>query len=41
MKAITLAKLYRSLRDLEYEVRVPDEIAARARRSIARMLEAV
>ncbi len=38
MKAITLAKLYRSLRDEVHEVRVPEEIAARARASIERML---
>ncbi len=41
MKTITLPKLYRSLRDMVYEVRVPDEIAARARRAIERMLEIV
>ena len=38
MKAITLAKLYRCLRDLVYEVTVSDETARRARRSIDRML---
>jgi quinolinate synthase len=41
MKTITLPKLYRSLRDMVYEVRVPEEIAARARRAIERMLEIV
>jgi quinolinate synthase len=41
MKTITLPKLYRSLRDMVYEVRVPDEIAARARRAIERMMEIV
>jgi quinolinate synthase len=38
MKMITLEKLRDSLRDLKYEVTVPPEIAARARRSIDRML---
>jgi quinolinate synthase len=38
MKSITLAKLYRCLRDLVYEVTVPDETARRARRAIDRML---
>ena len=41
MKAITLEKLYRSLRDLVDEVRVPREIATRARRSLERMIEIV
>ncbi len=41
MKAITLAKLYRSLRDLVDEVRVPREIAAKARRSLKRMIDIV
>jgi quinolinate synthase len=41
MKTITLPKLYRSLRDGVYEVRVPEEIAQRARRAIERMLEVV
>jgi len=38
MKTITLPKLYRSLRDLVYEVTVPEPIASRARRAIERML---
>jgi quinolinate synthase len=38
MKAITLPKLYRSLRDLVYEVTVPDDIAHRARQAVDRML---
>ena len=38
MKLITLEKLRDSLRDLKYEVRVPTEIAARARRALDRML---
>lgn len=38
MKMITLEKLYRSLRDLVYEVKVPPEVAERARRPIERML---
>lgn len=41
MKTITLPKLYRSLRDMVYEVRVPEPIATRARRAIDRMLEVV
>jgi len=39
MKTITLEKVYRSLRDMVYEVKVPMEIADRARLSIQRMLE--
>lgn len=39
MKMITLEKLYRSLRDLIYEVKVPEAIAERARLPIQRMLE--
>ncbi len=38
MKMITLEKLRDSLRDLKYEVTVPKETAARARRAIDRML---
>jgi quinolinate synthase len=38
MKLITLEKLRDSLRDLKYEVTVPRETAARARRAIDRML---
>ena len=38
MKMITLENLRDSLRDLKHEVTVPPEIAARARRSIDRML---
>ena len=38
MKLITLAKLRDCLRDLQYEVRVPPEVARRARRAIERML---
>jgi quinolinate synthase len=41
MKTITLPKVYRSLRDLVYEVRVPPSIAVRARASIERMVEIV
>jgi quinolinate synthase len=41
MKLTTLEKLYWSLRDLEYEVTVPDEIAQKARRAVDRMLEVV
>ncbi len=39
MKTITLPKLYRSLRDMVYEVRVEEPIASRARRAIDRMME--
>lgn len=39
MKMITLEKVYRSLRDEVYEVRVPKEVAERARKAIERMLE--
>ncbi len=39
MKTITLEKVYRSLRDMVYEVRVPGDIADKARLSIQRMLE--
>jgi quinolinate synthase len=37
-KMITLPKLRDSLRDLKFEVRVPKEIAARARLPIERMV---
>ena len=38
MKMITLPKLRDSLRDLRFEVKVPAEIAARARLPIERMV---
>jgi len=38
MKMITLENLRDSLRDLQYEVTVPEDTAARARRAIERML---
>jgi len=38
MKMITLEKLRDSLRDVKYEVTVPEDIARRARRAIDRML---
>jgi quinolinate synthase len=38
MKMITLPKLRDSLRDLRFEVKVPDEIAERARLPIERMV---
>lgn len=38
MKMITVDKLYESLRDLKYEVKVPKEVADRARVPIERML---
>jgi len=39
MKMITLPKLRDSLREMRFEVRVPDEIAERARLPIERMIE--
>jgi quinolinate synthase len=39
MKTITVPKLYRSLRDMVYEVRVEEPILSRARRAIDRMME--
>ena len=39
MKTITLDKVIRSLETLKPQVRVPEEIAVKARRAIARMLE--
>lgn len=41
MKMITLEKLYESLRDDKYEIKVPDEIARKASLPIQRMLEIV
>ena len=41
MKMNTMEKLADSLRDLEGEVKVPEEIAQKALRSIERMLEIV
>jgi len=41
MKTITLEKVYRSLRDQVYQVKVPIETADRARLSIQRMLEII
>ncbi|MFA0753563.1 MAG: hypothetical protein IMHGJWDQ_001340 [Candidatus Fervidibacter sp.] len=41
MKTITLPKVYRALRDMVYEVTVPEDIAARARRAIEQMLAIV
>jgi quinolinate synthase len=38
MKMITIEKLYESLRDNKYEVKVPEEIASRARIPIEKML---
>lgn len=38
MKMITLDKVYRSLRDMVYEVKVPEDVATKARRAIERML---
>lgn len=39
MKMITLPKVYNSLKNLEFEVKVPEEIAKKARIPIERMLE--
>ena len=41
MKMITIEKLYESLRDNKYEVKVPEEIASKARLPIERMLSIV
>ena len=41
MKKITLEKVLWALEDLYFQVEVPDDIAARARRAIARMLETI
>jgi quinolinate synthase len=41
MKTITVPKLYRALRDLVYEVTVPEPTAAKARRAIQHMVETV
>jgi len=38
MKTITLPKVFRALRDLVYEVRVPPDVARRARVAIERMV---
>jgi quinolinate synthase len=38
MKMITLDKVYASLQEDKYEVRVPEEIAQKARLAIDRML---
>ncbi len=39
MKKISLRSVYLSLKELKYEVKVPEEIAQRARRAIEKMLE--
>lgn len=39
MKTITLEKVYKSLRDMVYEIKVPTQVADKARLSIQRMLE--
>jgi quinolinate synthase len=39
MKTITLDKVIRSLETMQPQVRIPEEIAKKARRSIDRMLE--
>jgi len=39
MKTITLDRIIRSLETMQPEVRVPQEIAIRAKRAIDRMLE--
>ncbi len=41
MKRITLEKVAWALEDMQHEVTVPEDISARARRAIERMLEAV
>ena len=39
MKKITLEKVYESLRDEKYEVKIPEKTAKRARKALERMLE--
>ncbi len=39
MKTITLEKVYESLRDLKHVVRVPEEVAEKARRALSAMLQ--
>lgn len=39
MGTITLPKIYESLRDMKYEITVPPDMAAPARRAVERMLE--
>jgi quinolinate synthase len=39
MKTITLDKVIRSLETLKPQIRIPEDVATRARRSIERMLE--
>ncbi|MGQ9468890.1 MAG: quinolinate synthase NadA [Nitrososphaerales archaeon] len=39
MKMITLDKVYKSLKDMVYEIKVPEAIASRARIAIQRMLD--
>ncbi len=39
MKRISLANVLRSLQTMQYEVTIPPEVAARARRAVERMLE--
>ena len=41
MKKITLEKVLRSLREMVFQIKVPEDIAARARTAIQRMLELV
>jgi quinolinate synthase len=41
MKMITLQKLYESIKYDQFEVKVPEELAERARLPIKRMLEIV
>jgi quinolinate synthase len=39
MKRITLEKIYRSLRELRFEIEVPEDVAERARESLQAMLD--
>ena len=39
MKKITLEKVLWSLEKMQYEIKVPDEISKKARKSVDRMVE--
>ena len=39
MKRITLEKIVWSLEDMQYKITVPDDIAAKARKALRKMVE--